>query len=37
MAAGILNQPLSGEEVDETGARVSREFSAFVKDIISKM
>ncbi|MBP3313616.1 MAG: purine-nucleoside phosphorylase [Oscillospiraceae bacterium] len=37
MAAGILAQPLSGEEVDETGARVSREFSAYVKDIISKM
>lgn len=36
MAAGILNQPLSGEEVDETGARVSQAFSALVKDILAE-
>lgn len=37
MAAGILSQPLSGEEVDETGLKVSGSFSALVKDILENI
>ena len=37
MAAGILPKPLSGEEVDETGAMVSQKFSAYVKDVLSHL
>ena len=35
MAAGMLNQPVSGEEVDETGLSIAGPFSAFVKDIVA--
>ena len=37
MAAGILDQPLSSEEVIETGARVRDKFSALVQNIVEKM
>ncbi len=37
MAAGILPKPLSGEEVDETGAMVSKAFSAYVKDVLAEL
>ena len=37
MAAGILPKPLSGEEVDETGAMVSEAFSAYVKDVLANL
>ena len=36
MAAGVLNQPLSQEEVIEAGNRVSKRFSAIVKAIVEK-
>lgn len=34
MAAGILDQPLSHEEVTETATRVKKDFVALVKDVI---
>jgi len=34
MAAGVLDQPLNGEEVEETAARVTIAFRAYLKDII---
>ena len=37
MAAGVLDRPLSNEEVDETGARIAAHFSNYVEDIISKI
>ena len=37
MAAGILPQPVTGEEVDETGARVSEKFCAYVKHILNEL
>jgi len=37
MAAGVLNQPLSGEEVDETGRRVAPLFSRYIRAIVRKM
>ena len=37
MGAGILAQPLSGEEVDETAQRVTEQFRAYVKDIIAHL
>ncbi len=36
MAAGVLDQPLSQEEVIEAGNRVSKHFSAIVETIIEK-
>ncbi len=36
MAAGVLNQPLSQEEVIEAGNRVSERFSAIVRAIVEK-
>ncbi len=36
MAAGILDQPLSHEEVVETGRRVSAGFEALVREIVRK-
>ncbi len=36
MAAGVLNQPLSQEEVIEAGNRVSKRFAAIVKTIVEK-
>lgn len=35
MAAGILPQPISGEEVDAMGAKVAHAFSDYVKDIVA--
>lgn len=37
MAAGILKQPLTTEEVDEVTGMISVHFSAYVTEIISKM
>lgn len=37
MAAGILNQPVTGEEVDETGKLVSGRFSRYLEKIIGEM
>ena len=37
MAAGILPQPLSGEEVMEIAARSSRKFSALVRGCLERM
>lgn len=35
MAAGVLDRPLSGEEVDETAERTAGPFSAYMRRIIS--
>ena len=37
MAAGILDQPITAEEVNETAYRVRNEFQALIKAIISEM
>ncbi len=37
MAAGVLDQPLSDEEVGVAGRKIAKSFSAYVKDIISRM
>ena len=37
MAAGVLDQPLSSDEVEETGRRVSGRFKAYLKRIIARM
>lgn len=37
MAAGILDTPLTQEEVDETGRKVKKVFSNYMKTIISKI
>ena len=37
MAAGVLDQPLSGEEVDETAAAVADRFSAYLTRIVREM
>ena len=37
MAAGMLDQPLTTEEVNETGRMVEREFSAYLRNIIREM
>ena len=37
MAAGVLDQPLSSEEVDETGKRIASQFSAYVTRIIERV
>lgn len=37
MAAGVLEGPLTTEEVDETAGMISDRFSAYVKSIISRM
>lgn len=37
MAAGILDQPLSHEEVIETGNRVRDDFAALVSDIVGRI
>ena len=37
MAAGVLPQPLSGAEVDATGARVAQQFSDLVKKIVKEI
>ena len=37
MAAGVLDQPLSSDEVEETGRRISDRFGAYLKHIIARM
>ena len=37
MAAGILDQPLSGEEVTECAASVEKEFNAYIKEIVKNI
>lgn len=37
MAAGVLNQPLTSEEVDQTAKTISGRFGAYVTKIISRM
>ncbi|KAF5072657.1 purine-nucleoside phosphorylase [Proteiniclasticum sp. QWL-01] len=37
MAAGVLDQPVTGEEVDETGRRSAADFSALIREIVSRL
>lgn len=37
MAAGLLDQPVTGEEVDETGAGAGHRFSALLEEIIRRL
>ena len=37
MAAGVLDQPLSSEEVEQTGRRVAERFGAYLTKIISRL
>ena len=37
MAAGILDQPLTDEEVNEVGHLVADNFSAYLKKVLSRM
>ena len=37
MAAGVLDQPLSNDEVIETGRRIAGRFSAYVTKIVGRM
>lgn len=37
MAAGVLDQPLSNEEVDETAKTIATRFSAYVTKIVGRM
>jgi purine-nucleoside phosphorylase len=37
MAAGVLDQPLSHEEVMETGDRIKPLFISFVKEILDRI
>lgn len=37
MAAGILDQPLTDEEVNETGKMIAGAFSAYLKKIVARM
>lgn len=37
MAAGVVDTPLTSEEVDETGKMIAEKFSAYVKTIISRI
>ena len=37
MAAGMLDQPLTTEEVSETGRMIEKQFSAYLKSIIREM
>lgn len=37
MAAGVLHQPLSHEEVNETSRRVEKKFSALLEEFIGRM
>lgn len=37
MAAGVLAQPLSGDEVDETAMRVAADLRAYVKRIVEEL
>lgn len=37
MAAGILDQPLTDEEVNEVGRHIGEQFSAYLKKVLEKM
>lgn len=37
MAAGILDQPLTTEEVDETGEKSAKKFKALLREVIKEM
>jgi purine-nucleoside phosphorylase len=37
MAAGVLDRPLSGAEVDETGKRVAGLFSRYLASIVREL
>ena len=37
MAAGMLDQPLTTEEVSETGRMIEEQFSAYLKSAIREM
>ena len=37
MAAGVLNQPLTDEEVNETAKRIGIDFSNYIKDVVAAM
>lgn len=37
MAAGVLNQPLTEEEVSETGRMIATKFSSYMKKIVAEM
>ena len=37
MAAGVLDQPLSQEEVEQTGARVAERFGACLEKIVARL
>ncbi len=37
MAAGVLDQPLSSEEVDETAKTIEKRFSAYMKKIVAAL
>ena len=37
MAAGMLDQPLTTEEVSETGRMIEQQFSTYLKSIIREM
>lgn len=37
MAAGVLDQPISGDEVDATARRVAEPFRLYVKDILANL
>lgn len=37
MAAGILDQPITTDEVDEIGSRVSKDFKSLIREIVGQM
>ena len=37
MGAGVLKEPLTEEEVEQTAGRIAAPFSAYVKDIIEQI
>ena len=37
MAAGVLDRPLTTEEVDETGEMIAGKFSAYLRRVIREM
>ena len=37
MAAGILDKPVDGDEVTETGERVAKDFSALLAEIVKEI
>ena len=37
MAAGVLDQPLTNEEVDETAKKIEEPFSRYLKKIVAAL